>query len=765
MMKSVLLKSLLVLIISIISVLSLWIFCPKPDLMDSLSYSQVVYDENGNLLRLTLSSDEKYRIRTTLKQIPHQLVDATLMQEDKLFYNHIGINPVSIFKAFWQTYIVRARKVGASTITMQLARLRYGISSKTPIGKIQQILKALQLERHYTKQQILEAYLNLAPYGHNIEGASAASEIYFHTPISKLNISQIMMLAVIPQNPIKRTPIFKNLDTLKHARDNLYKRWILFHPEDKKYSSMFHLPITSNKITEIPFLAPHFVNYILSKSAENNIKTTLDVGLQKLINNITQQYVARKKNIGIKNAAVLLVDTNDLSIKALIGSANFFDMSIGGQINGIEIARSPGSTLKPFIYALAIDQGIIHPATVLKDVPSSFNGYDPDNFDYDFLGPVSARDALVLSRNIPAIYLASKINPGLYQFLEKSNTVIPKPESFYGLSISLGGLAINAMKLAELYAMLANSGYWRPLNYYYQHNNATGKKLLSPEASFLVLDILKSNTSMFSKKNRDIAWKTGTSSGYRDAWTVGVFGHYVMTVWLGNFNNSSNQALVGRDMAAPLFFELEHALEKFADTYPYHSNNFTSLNLKKIEVCKASGMLKTKYCEDTTTTWFIPGKSPITTDTIFREIAINRKTGLRTCHVDKNTEFKIYEFWPSDLLQVFKKAGIQRRTPPLYEPNCTFTSNFGISTKILSPKSGIQYVIRINDSSSVNIPLRALTDASRASLYWFVDNAFVTKTSPQHTYLWHAKPGHHFIRVVDDEGYSDGIAINIIEEM
>jgi len=391
-----------------VSVYSLLFFLPKPPLLQDIPFSTAVYDSQHQLLRLTLSQDEKYRLFTPLSQVSQQLVEATLLQEDQYYRWHYGVNPMSLVKALWQTYVVHSRRIGASTISMQVARLRLGMTSKTFAGKCWQIIRAIQLEMHYSKNEILEAYLNLAPYGRNIEGVGAASLIYFNTTSKRLTLPQALSLSVIPQNPIKRNPHHQDL---KQSRDHLFQRWLQQHPQDANKMSLFRLPLAMRDIGDLPFRAPHFVNWVLKKeiktSDQKEIYTTLDSGLQLMIERITHRYLARKRTLGVYNATVLLIDTKSMAVKASMGSANFFNPTIGGQINGVEIKRSPGSTLKPFIYGLALDQGLIHPNTVLKDVPHRFNGYNPENFDYDFMGPIKAKDALVLSRNIPAIFLSS----------------------------------------------------------------------------------------------------------------------------------------------------------------------------------------------------------------------------------------------------------------------------------------------------------------------------------------------------------------------
>lgn len=732
---------------------------PKPDLLAGYSFSTAVYDNQGKLLRLTLSHDDKYRLFKPLNEISPELVAATLLQEDRYFYIHPGINPFAMMKAAWETYGLRSRRQGASTITMQLARIRFGIYTKTISGKIIQIFRALQLERYYTKEQILEAYLNLAPYGNNIEGAAAASLVFFAKPAHALALPEALTLAVIPQNPSKRRP---DNQALQLIRNKLYERWLILHPEDLNQRAVMQLPLVMQTLSSLPFLAPHFVQSVLSErvSFEHQIHTTLDQSLQSIVERISKHYLSRKKNLGVFNSAVLLIDSRDASIKALTGSADFFNREIQGQINGTEIKRSPGSALKPFIYGLAMDQGLIHPETVLKDVPHRFGHYNPENFDYDFVGPIKARDALVLSRNIPAIDLASQLkNPDLYQFLEQAQVGQLRPASYYGLALSLGGAELTMKELAGLYLVLANNGLWHKLRSETKTPMDKGKSLLSPEASFLVLDILKNTPPPEGHQltqSLPVSWKTGTSSGYRDAWSAGVFGPYVMVVWVGNFNNQSNPAFVGKNIAAPLFFEIMEAVRQEKGPLAPVQRRPETMNLTKVAVCKTSGMLPGRHCKDKVESWFIPGKSPIKTDTIHREIAIDPKTGLRTCHIDSNTQFEVFEFWPSDLLAIFRRAGIVPKSPPSFEAGCNPGTQFGLSPQMTSPLADYTYVLKINlPEKEAEIPLTSITDAGVKHLYWFINDSYFGECSPDKPLLWRAHPGHFVVRVVDDHGRSD----------
>ena len=754
-------KLLIVFIILGLIAAGLKLFIIKPPLLQGINFSQAVYDQQQHLLRLTLTPDEKYRLYVPLKNISPLFIQATLLQEDQYFYWHLGINPLAIFKAFWQTYVLHTRQIGASTISMQVARIRFGISSKTISGKIKQILCAMQLELFYSKAQILEAYLNLASYGGNLEGIGAASLIYFGQPAAELNLPEALTLSVIPQNPARRVPAPKNRQDLTSARNKLFQRWLVKHPADADKKALMTLPLQLAH-NNLPFLAPHLVDDVLANNRQQSIiTTTLDLKLQKIIEKIINQYLVQQHQFGINNAAVMLVDSRNMEVKALVGSANFFDKTINGQVNGTKAKRSPGSTLKPFIYALALDQGLIHPDTVLKDAPSSFGAYTPENFDNDFMGPIKAKDALTLSRNIPAVYLANQLkNPTLYQFLQQANVSQLKPEKDYGLALVLGGAEVTLEELVSLYATLANQGVWHALHFQADQPLDKGKQLLSPEASFLTLDMLKATprpnpVNSAANPSIKVAWKTGTSSGYRDAWSVGVFGPYVLAVWIGDFSGKSNPSFVGAQSAAPLFFAIINAISSQQKTLASLNYDLKKLNLTKVKVCDASGLLATRSCPQVISTWFIPGKSPIKSDNIYREVAIDKKTQLRACHFDQNTEFKLYEFWPSDLLKLFAQAGVQRQIPPAFNAECSRLHHVDETNppKIISPQASLIYAARLKQTTK--ILFYASVSADTKKVYWFLDNRFIGESAVNQPISWVAKPGKYRVRVVDDQGRVD----------
>jgi penicillin-binding protein 1C len=409
----------------------------------------------------------------------------------------------------------------------------------------------------------------------------------------------------------------------------------------------------------------------------SRVATTLDLDLQHILERQIGAYVARNGRSGIHNASAILVDTRDMGVKALVGSANYFDRALLGQVNGTLARRSPGSTLKPFIYALGFDQGILHPQTVLRDVPTSFGPYTPENFDGRFLGPITATDALNRSRNIPAVWIASQLHaPDLYQFLQSAGIGHLASEQHYGLALVLGGGEVSMQELAGLYAMLANRGVLKPLRFRADDLQSAGTRLLSAEASFMVMDMLRQHvrpdeSSGAQPQQTPIYWKTGTSWAFRDAWTAGSFGPYVLVVWVGNFDGTRQPGLCRRRCGGALVLP-DRGRDRGRASRSRRARAAKPANLARVEICLASGELPNRWCPQRGMTWFIPGKSPIRVSNVHRPVTIDDATGLPACppYEGKHVHEEIFEFWPSDLEQVFAEAGIPRRKPP-QNPACT----------------------------------------------------------------------------------------------
>jgi penicillin-binding protein 1C len=528
------------------------------------------------------------------------------------------------------------------------------------------------------------------------------------------------------------------------------------------------IPLHYKGPRSLPFEAPHFTTALLAQSTGGAIiQTTLDLHQQQTVERVLQAYVREQSRLGIRNAAALLVDTRTLDTRAAVGSAQFSDESISGQVNGTLAKRSPGSVLKPFVYALAIDQGLIHPLTVLKDAPTAFGTFSPENFDGRFVGPISATEALIRSRNVPAVALSSHLSqPSFYEFLRGAGISQLASERHYGLALALGGGEVTMEETATLYAMIANHGLLRPLRHRSGEPVASGTRLLSEEASFMVIDMLEQNPrpqdSDIPRYGLPVAWKTGTSWGFRDAWTAGVFGHYVLVVWAGNFDGSSNPALVGAQAAAPLFFRIVDALHAAEP-------DIGDLSLRpppgvvRVEVCAASGDLPNADCPQTATTWYIPGKSPIRLSDIHRRMWFDTRTGQQACppYDPRFVRSEVFEFWPSDMLRLFAQAGMPRRQPPAAN-ECGRGTPGGHAPSINSPLRNATYTLRASRVGSETIPLTATTDGGVRTLHWFVDDAYVGTTRPDATVSWTpGRSGAFLVRAIDDQGRADSRELRV----
>lgn len=777
--------------------------------------SRAVMAADGTLLRLTLADDGQYRMWTALDQISPLLVEATLRYEDRHFFRHLGVNPISLARAAAATYLGGGRRIGGSTLSMQLARRLWSIPSRTPLGKLQQILRALELEARYSKRDILEAYLNIAPYGGNIEGAGAAAAIYFHKPAAKLTLGEALTLAIVPQSPARRAgagatgaglgaldraraellEAFKAAHAAAPAEATTVREWPSLRVRDAAPASPGATPasppqasLPSGLPSALPFLAPHFVDRILQGDGDGppggDVTTTLDAHLQRLCERHLHAYVARERSRGIANAAALLVDARDMSVRALVGSADFFDDTIGGQVNGALAPRSPGSTLKPLVYGLGLDQGVIHPATMLRDVPTAYAAYSPENFDGRFVGPLSARDALIRSRNVPALSVAARLSrPTLYDLLKTSGVDLPFPEAHYGLGLALGTGEVTMEDVVRLYAALGSGGIVRPLAWRrrdaegphedlgrartaLRSTDESGVRILSEESAFLVVDMLLDNpppasrhTPLSASGRVPVAWKTGTSWGFRDAWAVGLFGHYVLAVWAGDFSGAGNPAFVGADAAAPLFFQIVDSIVA-ADPGAASFVHTPPSGLRRVEVCTLSGGLPTTHCPHRRMSWFIPGRSPIAPCEIHRSVALDAQ-GRRTCEGGpRAVRDEVFEVWSSDLARQFAAAGLPRRPLPPLAPGCDGQdSGRAPAPRITSPLAGVTYKLRPQGGMSApgaTLALQAVTSGDASEIFWFADRTFVGKTARGETLFWKPPGGGRFtVRAVDDLGRSD----------
>ena len=526
-----------------------------PPLGRDLEMSRLVLDRNGKLLRAYLTSEGRWRLAATRDQVDPQYLQALFAYEDKRFLDHHGIDPLAFSRAAIQL-ITNGRIVsGGSTLTMQVARLLEPREHRSLDAKLRQTVRALQLEWALSKDEIIALYLTLAPFGGNLEGVRAASYAYFGKEPRRLTLGEAALLVALPQSPEHRRPD-RNPEAAKHARDRVLDRIAgdgLFSDAEIAHAKQEKVPTARQPM---PLVAPHAADQALTRTpSEGEIRLTIDAGLQRLLEGLARE---RAQTLGPDmSAALVVVDNPTGEVLARVASPDYFDERRAGQVDLTQAVRSPGSALKPFIYGLGFEDGLIHPESLIEDRPIRYAGYAPENFDLTFQGIVTVRRALQLSLNVPAVAVLDEVGPSrLIARLAQAGAplVLPRREA-PGLALGLGGVGVRLTDLTMLYAGLARGGAVAPLIERLGAPQASPLRLMEPVAAWYVATTLLGTPPPESAAGGRIAFKTGTSYGYRDAWAIGFDGKHTIGVWTGRPDGAPVAGLVGRLSAAPILFD------------------------------------------------------------------------------------------------------------------------------------------------------------------------------------------------------------------
>lgn len=528
-----------------------------PPLDKAKVVSAEVLDADGKLLRAFATPEGRWRLKTEVSDVDPQFVRMLVAYEDQRFFDHHGVDPVALGRAFMQL-VGNGRIVsGGSTLSMQVARLIEPRDGRSLTAKLQQIVRAIQIERRLSKEQILDLYLTHAPYGGNLEGVRAASLAYFGKEPRHLTVAQSALLVALPQLPEKRRPD-RNLKLAEAARQRVLDRAaVAAAVGDGEAERAAMVPVPSVR-RQLPAYAAHLAEAALRKEPSvQQHHTTLRRSIQEGLEAVAKEASGR---LGPKvSVAMVMADAHTGDIVGEVGSANYFDASRAGWIDMTRILRSPGSTLKPFIYGLAFEEGFVSQETIIEDRPADFYGYRPHNFDMTYQGDISVREALQLSLNVPAVRLLDAIGPTrlIVRFRRAEVKPVLPPNEAPGLAIGLGGVGITLKDLVQLYAGLANRG--KPIRIgdgiQDQPGPIDGEPLMEPVATWNVTDILSDIIAPAGSRQLGIAYKTGTSYGNRDAWSVGYDGTHVLGVWVGRPDNGAVPGLAGYVSAAPILFE------------------------------------------------------------------------------------------------------------------------------------------------------------------------------------------------------------------
>ena len=798
-----------------------WCF-PLPKARLHTPPSPIVLDRNGQWLRAFLADDGMWRFSDQLSVISHQsqevfdkpdirltenrklkidnyFHEAILTSEDRWFYYHYGINPISIVTALYDNLKAGEVVRGGSTITMQLARLMEP-KARNISNKLIEAFRALQLEHTYSKSEILTFYFNMLPYGGNIVGTAAASRFYFNKPQHALSLGEAALLAAIPNAPERLRPD-RFPENARKAREKVLNRLLARGQISKQqWQEASQEPIPKTRYP-LPFKAPHLSRMLVKDAAlttDGRIYTTIDMKVQETAVRILREYLGKPSFQGSHSAgtgAIVVMDTQSREVLAMVGSHDFFDQRALGQINGTLAPRSPGSALKPFVYALAMEQGLITPETLLFDVPVSYAGYEPVNYDGKYNGYITARQALARSLNVPAVNLNARLkNITLLTFLKQAGISTLTPDRKYGLSMVLGGCEVNLLELTTLYAGLANMGEFKPYQIVVsgqpsavsrqQSENLLAEsrwlkakdysqRLLRAETSFIITEMLttsqrpanavKSLEVFESTINLPkIAWKTGTSYGHRDAWCIGYSPTLTIGVWLGNFDGRGSPMLSGTDAATPILFALFSALTG-QDTHRWF---IKPEQLKTRQVCALSGAPVSPHCPTHKSDVYIPGISPVATCAIHKRTYVNETTGHSLCSHCRNFSTdnahpKIFEEWPAEAATWLAENGFAVPVLPEHNPLCTGTIA-GNAPIILSPADNTTYYIRTGvPLENQKIRLSASVSNRTQNLFWFLDGELIFKGKAGEEYWLTPVKGQHVLTCVDADGRSASRPLHI----
>ena len=744
--------------------IALALVIPLPGRRDD--WSVAVEYRDGTPAYVFLSHDDKWRLPVALDDVDPGFVAALVALEDKRFWRHDGVDPIAIVRAA-ASDVVHARRVsGGSTLTMQLARLLEP-RRRTLRSKLADMFRAVQLDLRLSKREILAQYLSRTPYGGNVEGVESAAWSYFGHGARHLTPLEIATLLAVPQGPTRYAPRSANTARLRARRDAILGKLVAagVFPTVDAGAALAEAAGTDppDRLRRMPRQAAHAaVSLHRHHRGEVHIRSTLDAGAQALAEREVALRRDELEHKAIHGGAIVVVDHRSREVVALVGSLDFGDARHGGQIAMFERPRSPGSTLKPLLYALAIDRGMVLPEYLVADVPSQYGTYRPRNFDGDWSGLVTLQGALSRSLNLPFVDLLDRF--GVESFVGELARMGVAPARAapgqHGLSMIVGGFAVTPLELAALYATLAEDGVYRPLRLIAGEPGPGAdepRPMFGAGAAWLTRQALSQKDRPDFPRRRDVAgvppaihWKTGTSFGFRDAWAVGSGPAYTAVVWTGNVDNRPSAELIGSEAAGPLLFDVLEGLARRAPAGPAAPPD----DLTEVEVCAYSGHLAGEACPSRIKVRAPIHAVPTAPCPYHQAYEVDHATGhavLPACRKPGRAyDRKSFVVLPSSVAAWL--ADRHRAIPesPVFDDDCAAEIATAPPVMMTPGEGQIVTLIPGVAASHQQVPLSASTRAARLS--WFVDGALVgTAPSDQRVY-WTPADGKHEIVVADDAG-------------
>lgn len=748
-----------------IAIFLLWYAFALPRTLFEAPYSTQVTDRNGELLGARIATDGQWRFAPT-DSVAEKYKICLIEFEDRWFNYHPGVNPVSIVRALSQNMKSKRVISGGSTITMQAIRLMRQ-NERTYFEKLIEVILATRLELSYSKNEILAMYASHAPMGGNVVGIDAAAWRYFGHDASNLSWAEAATLAVLPNSP-SLMHFGRNRDGLTTKRNKLLKH--LFEKQiidklDYELSIVEPLPVNPYPL---PQIAPHLVTQLYQRSPGSNIRSTIDKHLQLQSEDILERWNKDFAQNGVNNISALIVDLKANEIISYNGNVNFNSNVNGGQVDIIQSTRSTGSVLKPFLYSAMLQEGLLLPREIVPDVPININGFAPKNFSLNYDGAVHVDEALARSLNIPFVVLLRRYGiEKLYEHLKDIGfTTINQPSGYYGLSLILGGVEAKLIEVAQAYADMANivsDNGMQQYSFKMIKDEVQIKKNNQPEldaaAAWLTLEAL-TNVNRPEELDwnmvpsmRKVAWKTGTSNGFRDAWSVGVTPDYLVAVWTGNANGEGRAGLTGARTSAHVMFDLFNILPNTGwFDVPYQS-------LSEVKVCRNSGLLAGMHCpESSVDTVLVPIKGSRANVCDYHKLIHTSLDDLyqvyEECSESRGIHSKAWFVLPPTWEWYYKQHNPEYKSLPPFSPECSnATSNNVMQFIYPYPNSVIKMTKQIDGKYGAIVFEVAHRDSS-SKLFWHLDADYIGETTNIHQISIAPTVGEHVLTVVDDSGNS-----------
>lgn len=754
---------------------SFWVFlvwyadCLPAELFND-STSTVLLDREGNLLGAHIADDQQWRFPES-KTVPYKFKTCIVQFEDRGFYGHWGISPTGVGRALWQNVSSGKRVSGGSTLTMQLVRLMRKNPPRTYSEKVYEMILATRIELKYSKSEILRMYASHAPFGNNVVGLDAASWRFFGRPTSQLSWAESATLAVLPNAPGLIYP-GKNHDVLRKKRNRLLKRLRKIGKMNESEYRMALLERLPEKPHPLPNVAPHLLQKCIAEGKKGQmIRTNIHLKVQKKANFLLENHAQLLRDNGIFNGAIMVTSVTTGEVVAYVGNAVGSGNEHANQVNCIDANRSTGSIIKPLLYGKAMESGTIAPSMFLRDVPSRFGNFSPKNFAGTFEGLIPADEALSRSLNIPMVHLLQQ--HGLTKFHRNLQRMgfssIRKSANHYGLSLILGGAEVNMYELNQVYTRMAQQLRYKQsfqLQMFLEQDKLISEFPMNRGSIFATFEAMlevrrpdEDNNWHLFDSSRKIAWKTGTSYGFRDAWAVGITPDYVVSVWVGNADGEGRPGLTGVQAAAPILFDVFQTLPLETEWFERPEEEMV-----EVEVCAVSGHRLMEHCDKHTTAWWPKGALQTTACPYHHRIHLNDQ-GERvnsSCADPMEMTHANWMIIAPDVEIHYKKHHPLYKPLPPYLSSCEGANQSDVLS-ILYPDVGQKIYLPVGLDGEQQATVFRCSHANKdAVLFWHLDGQFVQQTSEFHEIVLRPDIGRHLLTVFDTDGAKKSRWVEIV---